>query len=291
MAAVTIAREIHSATEAKLLLVAGRVSCWHLLSGGSILQRRVTVPCHVDAEGHPLRSTKRRVRTRTLECKFGMGSTINPLNIVRDVVVIGASAGGHSAVVEILSRLPKDLPAFIGVVIHRGAVSKSDWSRSLGSKTALRVVEPVTGDPLSRGVVYVAPSDCHMTFHRDRVWLDRNAKEHFTRPAVDPLFVSAARAYGPRVVAIVLTGGGHDGMQGLLHVTTAGGLCLVQKPSEAEHTSMPEYAIAHDHVRAALTVDEIGDALVLLARGRAVAIDAADQILRSDKLAAQNLAG
>jgi len=205
-------------------------------------------------------------------------SAINPLKIVRDVIVIGASAGGHSAVVEILSRLPKDLPAFIGVVIHRGAVSKSDWSSSLGSKTELKVVEPASGDLLTRGVVYIAPSDCHMTFGGGHVSLDREAKEHFTRPAVDPLFISAARAYGSRVVAIVLTGGGHDGMQGLLHVTTAGGLCLVQKPSEAEHTSMPEYAIAHDHVRAALTVDEIGDALILLARGQAVAIDAGERI-------------
>lgn len=219
-----------------------------------------------------------------------MGAAINPLQIVRDVVVIGASAGGHSAVVEILSRLPRDLPAFIGVVIHRGAVSPSDWSRSLGSKTPLRVVEPTTGDLLARGVVYVAPSDCHMTFDHDRVWLDREAKEHFTRPAVDPLFISAAHAYGARVVAVVLTGGGHDGMQGLLHVTTAGGLCLVQKPAEAEHASMPEYAIAHDHVRAALTVDEIGDALVLLAQGRAVPIDSSERIARHDPAAAPSTA-
>jgi two-component system, chemotaxis family, protein-glutamate methylesterase/glutaminase len=212
--------------------------------------------------------------------RFQMSTTINSEKIVRDVVVIGASAGGHRAVIEILSRLPKDLPAFIGVVIHRGALSKSNWSHTLGSKTALRVVEPQSGDLLARGVVYVAPSDCHMTFDSDRVFLDGEAKEHFTRPAVDPLFVSAAQAYGSRVLAVVLTGGGHDGMQGLLHVTAEGGLCLVQKPSEAEHASMPEYAIAHDHVRAALTVDEIGDAIVLLAQGRAVAIDAGERIER-----------
>jgi two-component system chemotaxis response regulator CheB len=209
-----------------------------------------------------------------------MSAWINPLKIVRDVIVIGASAGGHTAVIKILSRLPEDLPAFIGVVIHRGALSKSNWSQTLGSKTKLRVVEPVDGDLLGRGVVYIAPSDCHMTFGRDRVFLDHEAKQNFTRPAVDPLFISAAHAYGPRVVAVVLTGGGHDGMQGLLQVTKAGGLCLVQKPSEAEHASMPAYAIAHDHVRAALTVDEIGDALVLLARGRAVAVDAGEQISR-----------
>jgi two-component system chemotaxis response regulator CheB len=209
-------------------------------------------------------------------------ATINPLHIARDVIVIGASAGGHTAVIEILSRLPEDLPAFIGVVIHRGAVSKSNWSHSLGHKTKLKVVEPADGDLLTRGVVYIAPSDCHMTFADERISLDRGAKEHFTRPAVDPLFISAAHAYGERVVAVVLTGGGHDGMQGLLHVTTAGGLCLVQKPSEAEHTSMPEYAIAHDHVRAALTVDEIGDALALLAQGRAVGIDIGERIGQRD---------
>jgi two-component system chemotaxis response regulator CheB len=201
-----------------------------------------------------------------------VGLSINHERIARDVVVVGASAGGIRAVIEILSRLPSDLPAFIGVVIHRGAASTSNWSDVLGMKTKLRVVEPANGDALTRGVVYIAPSDCHMTFEHDRIALDGGAKEHHTRPAVDPLFSSAAIAYGPRVVGVVLTGGGHDGMQGLLDVTTAGGLSLVQKPAEAEDASMPEYAIAHDHVRAALTVDEIGDALVLLARGGAVPI-------------------
>jgi len=113
-------------------------------------------------------------------------------------------------------------------------------------------------------------------FERDRIALSGGTKEHHTRPAVDPLFTSAALAYGPRVVGVVLTGGGHDGMRGLVEVTRAGGLSLVQKPSEAEHASMPEYAIAHDHVRAALTVDKIGDALVLLARGGAVPIGATE---------------
>jgi two-component system chemotaxis response regulator CheB len=77
-------------------------------------------------------------------------------------------------------------------------------------------------------------------------------------------------------VGVVLTGGGHDGMQGLLDVTTAGGLSLVQEPSEAQAPSMPEYAIAHDHVGAALTLDKIGDALVVLARGGTVLIGPAE---------------
>jgi len=201
-----------------------------------------------------------------------MTTEINAHRLVRDVIVIGASAGGIRAVVEVLSRLPADLPAFIGVVIHRGAVSSEDWSRTIGSRTKLRVIEPSAGDALVHGTVYVAPADCHMTFEDGRIALDGRAKEHFTRPAVDPLFTSAAKSYGSRVVGIILTGGGHDGMQGLLHITTAGGMSLVQKPSEAPHASMPAHAIAKDHVAAALTVDAIGDALPLLARGEVVPI-------------------
>ena len=192
---------------------------------------------------------------------------INEDRIARDVIVIGASAGGIEAVTEMLSRLPADLPAFIGIVIHRGAHSVRNWSAILGRRTALRVVEPAAGDSLTRGFAYIAPGNCHMRFADDTVSLDRDAKQHHTRPAVDPLFTSAAVAYGPRVVGVVLTGGGHDGMLGLLDISTAGGLCLAQKPSEAEDASMPAYAIARDHVLAALAITAIGDALDQLARG------------------------
>lgn len=195
---------------------------------------------------------------------------------MRDVIVLGASAGGIRAIITVLSRFPADLPAFMGVVIHRGHHSSSDWSEALGMKTKLRVVEPGDGDPLVKGIIYIAPGDCHMRFEHGRIALNGDAKQHRTRPAVDPLFASVALEYGPRVVGVVLTGGGHDGMQGLRHVTKAGGLSLVQKPSEAQDASMPEYAIAHDHVRAALTVDEIGDALWLLARGGEVPLSPAD---------------
>jgi two-component system, chemotaxis family, protein-glutamate methylesterase/glutaminase len=205
-----------------------------------------------------------------------MAVWINAEKIARDVVVIGASAGGFRGVIELLSRLPADLPAFIGVVIHRGAASSANWSATLGQKTQLKVVEPANGEVLLRGVVYIAPGDCHMTFESGRIRLDGDAKEHHTRPAVDPLFSSAALAYGPRVVGIVLSGGGHDGMLGLLDVTGAGGLSLAQKLSEAEYNSMPAFAIAHDHVRAALSVDELGDALLLLVRGDPVAVSDAE---------------
>jgi two-component system, chemotaxis family, protein-glutamate methylesterase/glutaminase len=106
-----------------------------------------------------------------------------------------------------------------------------------------------------------------MTFEVGRVAINGGAKENYARPAVDPLFTAAALAYGPRIVGVVLTGGGRDGVQGLRNVIAAGGISLVQKPSEAEHASMPAAAIAHDHVHATVTVDQIPDMLVLLARG------------------------
>ena len=200
-----------------------------------------------------------------------MSSSLNAEKRVRDVVVIGASAGGIRAVIQVLSRLPKELPACIGVVIHRGAISTADWSQTLGSKAELAVVEPKSGDALVNGVVYLAPADCHMIFERGHIRLDAGKKEHHTRPAIDPL------VYRVRVVGIVLTGGGHDGMEGLLAVSDRGGISVVQKPSEAEYASMPAYALANDHVRALLSVEEIGDAIARMALGEEVPLDAEDR--------------
>ncbi len=209
---------------------------------------------------------------------------INSERIPRNVVVIGGSAGSHPVIAELLAQLPATLPAVIGIVIHRGTQSSADWSVSLGRKASLHVVEAASGDLLQRGTVYIAPSDQHLTFNHGRAALDAGAKEHFTRPAVDPLFVSAAREYGRRVVGVVISGAGHDGLQGLLHVTAAGGLSLVQAPSEAQQPSMPQYSIAHDHVSAALTVERIAGVLVQLANGEAVSLGAAEAPLIRSRL-------
>ena len=198
-----------------------------------------------------------------------MESWINRERVARDVIVIGASAGGIDAVVEILAYLPEDLNAIVGVVIHRGDRSRSDWSRMVGRKSRLRVAEPAEGDVMAIGTAYIAPSDRHMKFDAGRIALDGGPKEHFTRPAIDSLFISAAHAYGPRVVGVVLTGGGQDGTRGLISISEAGGLSLVQKPSEAAHSQMPVSALENDHVNAALALTQIGEALVVLTSGGA----------------------
>jgi two-component system chemotaxis response regulator CheB len=193
---------------------------------------------------------------------------VNSERVVRDVVVIGASAGGIAAVAELLFRLPADLPAIVGVVIHRGDKAPSDWSQVLAKNTKLRVIEPASGTLATQSVVYVAASDHHMTFRHNAVFLDQMPKEHHTRPAVNPLFASAALTYGPRVLGIVLTGGGSDGTQGLRSITTAGGLSLVQNPDEARNPSMPQHALVYDDVSAALGVDELAAAIIELTHGR-----------------------
>jgi two-component system chemotaxis response regulator CheB len=183
------------------------------------------------------------------------------------VFVIGGSAGGFQAVTTILGTLPRDLRAFIGVVLHRSADRESFLAQLLSRATRLGVVEPHDGQLLHERIVYVAPRDLHMRFTRDRIRLDHGPREHHARPAIDPLFVSAAESFGPRVCGVVLTGGLSDGAHGLIRIKIAGGLAIVQDPYGARAPSMPAAAIARDDVDAVLGVDEIGPALARVSRG------------------------
>jgi two-component system chemotaxis response regulator CheB len=187
--------------------------------------------------------------------------------IRRDVITIGASAGGVQALMYLLSKLPADLPAIVGIVLHRTPYHETRLPAVLGRHASLKVLEPANGDPLERGVVYVAPRDQHMLFDMGVARLSRGPREHLTRPAVDPLFRSAAASFGPRVAGVLLTGYGGDGVPGLVHIKAAGGISLVQDPSEAPHPTMPRRAIAEDDVDAILALDDIATTLVRLAHG------------------------
>lgn len=167
----------------------------------------------------------------------------------RNVIVIGASAGGVRALQYLCANLPSDLPAIVGVVIHRSPWWNSNIATIYGrSHGAIRVREPLAGDALEEGTAYFAPADHHMLFKRDVVDLTRGPKLHFTRPAADALFVSAATAFGERVVGVVLTGGGFDGAQGLIAIKAFGGVSIVQDPKEAVVSSMPVNGIRLDSV-------------------------------------------
>jgi two-component system, chemotaxis family, protein-glutamate methylesterase/glutaminase len=201
---------------------------------------------------------------------------LNAQQLRRDVVVVGASAGGLEPAYTLLAGVPVDVPVIIAIVIHRGAhAGPSMLAELLARRTGRPVVEPVEPFVTVPGVIYLAPRDLHMVFERGQVHALRSAKEHFTRPAVDPLFVSAAESYGRRVVGVLLSGGGSDGVIGMVRIKELGGLSLVQRPDEARHPSMPLSALEEDHVDAALPMVELTRVLAELVRGREVATDGA----------------
>ena len=193
----------------------------------------------------------------------------------KDVVTIGASAGGVQALMYLLAKLPADLRAIVGIVLHRSPHYETQLPLVLGRHAALEVIEPASGELLQHGVVYVAPRDQHLLFQGGRAYLSRGAREHLTRPAIDPLFRSAASEFGARVTGVLLTGFGGDGVPGLISIKAAGGLSIVQDPREAAHPTLPQRAIADDHVDAVLTLDGIAAALANLAEGRPLHADKA----------------
>jgi two-component system, chemotaxis family, protein-glutamate methylesterase/glutaminase len=194
---------------------------------------------------------------------------LNQDRIKRNVIVLGASAGGIQLLMRIFSEMPPDLPAIVGMVLHRGPLP-SELLQVLSKRSSLPMIEPLHDSTLEPGRIYLAPPDHHMEVTPHRVIVRRRPKEHSTRPAIDPLFRSAARSFGTRVVGMVLSGGGDDGVSGLMLVKENGGLSLAQEPQDAEMPYMPMNAIRYDHVDGILPVKAIVPILSSLARGEAV---------------------
>jgi two-component system chemotaxis response regulator CheB len=176
----------------------------------------------------------------------------NKLMSTRDVVVIGASAGGLEPLISIVGGLPQALPAALLVVVHTGTNGGSILPQILSRRTQWPVTTAVDGDPLEHGRVYVAPPDFHLMFGANgRLSVVHGPRENGFRPAIDPLFRSAARAFGPRVIGVVLSGALDDGAYGLGVVKRLGGVAVVQQPEDALVPSMPLNAIGAaevDHV-------------------------------------------
>ena len=160
------------------------------------------------------------------------------------VVVIGASAGGVEALIELIPKLPRVFAAPICIVVHIPAESPSLLASILARRSKLDVEEAVDGAELVKGKVYVAPPDRHMIIDSGRTLvLTHGPRENRHRPAVDPLFRSAALAYGGGAVGVILSGSLDDGTAGLLAIKRVGGMAVVQSPQDAMYSGMPQSAI------------------------------------------------
>jgi len=180
------------------------------------------------------------------------------------VIVIGASLGGLAALRTIFSNLPADFPAPILVVMHVGS-HESMLPGILSSSSAMPVRHAENGMLLEPGTILIAPSNLHLLVEKHQVRLTHGPKENHARPAIDPLFRSAAISHGKCVIGVILTGSLDDGVVGLQAIKDYGGTVIVQDPQGAEAACMPQSALEYVAVDYCLPLDEIAVTLKKLA--------------------------
>lgn len=181
-----------------------------------------------------------------------------------DIIVIGGSLGAIEPLQEIVRKLSSDCPASVFVVIHIPPDFPSSLHKILSESGWLEATQPADGDRIEPGKIYVAPPDHHLTLEPNRIRVERGPRENRHRPAIDPLFRTAARYYGPRVIGVVLSGRLDDGSAGLLAVKGRGGVTIVQDPKEATAADMPGNAIRYAQPDYVLRSDQIGLKLLSL---------------------------
>lgn len=209
----------------------------------------------------------------------------------RDIVVVGASAGGVDALQRLCASLPRDFPAAILIAQHLSPSARSMLPKLIERVTVLPTGSPQDGDPIEAGRIYVAAPDHHILVRPGRVLMRRGPYENRSRPAVNALFRSAAVAYGARVIGVVLTGLLDDGTEGLIAIKAAGGLSIVQDPADAEWPSMPRSALERDHVDHSVALADLGALLNRLVREPAGATaPLSKDIIVEDRIAALEFA-
>jgi len=180
-----------------------------------------------------------------------------------DVVVIGGSAGAIEALGDVLGGLAADIPARIAVVLHTTSAGSTRLAEVIRRRSPIPVVYGESGGSLQPGVVHVAPPGHHLLVgEADTMWLSHGARVNRARPAVDPLFRSAARWYGGRVIGVVLSGSLDDGAAGLAAIVAEGGAALVQDPGDAAFTGMPRAALRVAPQARALPAAALGPAIM-----------------------------
>ncbi len=184
-----------------------------------------------------------------------------------EAIVIGTSQGGFDALKSVLEPLPADFPAPILVVRHQSSKASNYLVNALNQTCHLKVKFAKTDDQPLPGVVYIAPPDKHLLVgKKGRLKLSAGEPVNFSRPAIDPLFESAAMFYGPTVLAVALTGANSDGAMGLRKIQKKGGKVMVQDPDSAEAEAMPKAALAAVEADYVIWLDQIGPQLWSLTR-------------------------
>jgi two-component system, chemotaxis family, protein-glutamate methylesterase/glutaminase len=187
---------------------------------------------------------------------------------LESVVAIGLSADGLHAIRTVLHGLPAGFDAPILVVMHRAPTPAPALARVIARNCALPVKEGAALDVLEPGHVYLAPPDAHLVVEDGHLQLKHSGRVSFARPSIDVLFRSVAKAYGPRAVGVLLSGGGTDGALGLQWIRDGGGATIVQDPKEAKFPYLPAAAIAADGIDFKVPLAEISPTLLAIVERR-----------------------
>lgn len=179
------------------------------------------------------------------------------MSVGYEIVVVGTSSGGLSALRELVGGLPATFSLPVVVVQHRHRQSDQLLSSLLQDETPLPVCEVEDKAPILGGAVYVAPADYHLLIEPGYFTLSTDEPVRFSRPSIDVTFISAADTYGARTVGVVLTGANADGARGLERISDRGGLAFVQDPVTAESPTMPAAALKSVPTARSLTISEI----------------------------------
>ncbi len=184
----------------------------------------------------------------------------------KEIVAVGASAGGVNALKKLVSDLPADLPAAVFVTLHLFERTESALPEILSRLSPLPVEQVSDGGPIQPGHIYIAPPDHHLLLSPGWVGLGHGPKENLQRPCINVMFRSAAAAYADRVIGVLLTGMLDDGASGLWEIQQRGGVAIVQDPKEAAYRSMPESAIKGFGVDFIVRLAEMASLLTALTR-------------------------